>query len=75
VDARRIALPMYRSVMETIGKPVVFNICVLGVLIRLTKLVQPASILKVLGSRISPDWEEMNREALELGMKLSAKYM
>ena len=30
VDARQIQLPMYQAVMDRIGKPIVFNICVLG---------------------------------------------
>ncbi|MGB8719683.1 MAG: 2-oxoacid:acceptor oxidoreductase family protein, partial [Desulfobacterales bacterium] len=29
VDARQVELPMYQQVMEKIGKPIVFNICML----------------------------------------------
>jgi 2-oxoglutarate ferredoxin oxidoreductase subunit gamma len=32
--------------MEKIGKPIVFNICMLGALIELTGLVEPDSIFK-----------------------------
>jgi len=70
VDALQRELPMYRSVMETIGKPIVFNICMLGALLSLTDLVRPESILKVLESRVPADFLEMNRKALELGMRL-----
>ena len=38
VDAKQVELPMYESVMEKIGKPVVFNICVLGALIGITEV-------------------------------------
>jgi 2-oxoglutarate ferredoxin oxidoreductase subunit gamma len=44
VDAQQKELPMYRNVMENIGKPIVFNICMLGAVIELTKLVKPDSI-------------------------------
>ncbi len=70
VDALQRELPMYRTVLETIGKPIVFNICMLGALLALTDLVRPESILKVLESRVPPDFLEMNRKALELGMRL-----
>lgn len=70
VDALQRELPLYRSVMEAIGRPIVFNICMLGALVALTDLVRPESILKVLESRVPPDFLEMNRKALELGMEL-----
>lgn len=73
-DARQISLPMYTAVMETIKKPVVFNICVLGVLIRLTNLVKPESIMKVLETRIPSELLKVNREALDLGFKMGTKY-
>jgi 2-oxoglutarate ferredoxin oxidoreductase subunit gamma len=39
VDARQVELPMYETVMDKIGRPIVFNICMLGAVIGLTKLV------------------------------------
>ena len=44
VDARQIELPMYRSVMEQIGKSIVFNICMRGVVLSLTRLVIPTRL-------------------------------
>ncbi|MCA1785122.1 MAG: 2-oxoacid:acceptor oxidoreductase family protein [Desulfotignum sp.] len=70
VDAKHIALPMYDTVMEKIGKPIVFNICMLGALLGATRLVQAQSILKVLETSIPKDFMEMNTKALELGMKM-----
>ncbi len=70
VDAKHISLPMYDTVMEKIGKPIVFNICMLGALLGATRLVQAQSILKVLETSIPRDFMDMNKKALELGMKM-----
>ena len=70
VDARQVEMPMYRSVMEQIGKPIVFNICMLGVTISLTRVVQPDSILNVLKERIPEGFLEMNQKALDLGLEM-----
>jgi len=72
VDARQIELPMYQQVMEKIGKPIVFNICMLGALIKITGLVKPESIMTILEKRIPAGFVDMNRQALELGMELAA---
>ena len=71
VDARQRELPMYRTVMDKIGKPIVFNICMLGAVISLTDLVKSESIIKVLENRIPSSFLEMNRKALNLGMELA----
>jgi len=71
VDARQVELPMYETVMEKIGRPIVFNICMLGVVIGLTKLVRPESIIKVLEAQIPRSFLKINRQALEHGLKLS----
>ena len=71
VDAQQKELPMYRNVMENIGKPIVFNICMLGAVIALTKIVKSESIMEVLKDRIPGSFVKMNRDALELGMKLA----
>jgi len=70
VDAKHVSLPMYETVMEKIGKPIVFNICMLGALIGLSKLVKPESILKVLETTIPKDFMDMNKKALDLGIKM-----
>jgi 2-oxoglutarate ferredoxin oxidoreductase subunit gamma len=73
IDAQQKELPMYRNVMESIGKPIVFNICMLGAVIALTKLVKSDSIMEVLKDRIPSGFIKMNRDALELGIKLAAE--
>jgi len=70
VDARQRELPMYEAVMEKVGKPIVFNICMLGAVISLTGLVKAESIMKVLESRLPKGFWEMNRQALQLGLDL-----
>ena len=74
VDARQVALSMHKTVMEKIGKPIVFNICMLGALIKITDLVKPESIMTILEKRIPAGFVDMNRAALELGMELAAEY-
>ncbi len=69
-DARQRQLPMYETVMEKIGKPIVFNICMLGALVSMTDLVAPESVKKVLKDRIPQGFLEMNYSALELGLSL-----
>ena len=72
VDARQKVLPMYQSVMKEIGRPIVFNICMLGVVLGLTDLVEPESVMKVLETRIPGTFLEINQKALQLGMALAA---
>ncbi len=72
VDALQRELPIYRTVMDRIGRPIVFNICTLGALIALADLVKPESIMKVLKTRVPKDFLEMNEQALQLGMELGA---
>jgi 2-oxoglutarate ferredoxin oxidoreductase subunit gamma len=69
-DAVQKELPMYQTVMEKIGKPIVFNICMLGVVISMTQLLKPESIMKVLKTRIPPGFLEMNRQSLDIGMAM-----
>ena len=71
VDAQQVQLPMYQSVVDQLGKPIVFNICMLGALIGLTELIKPESIMKVLEKRF-PRGVEINRQALNLGKELGA---
>ena len=70
VDARQIELGMYQAVIEKIGKPIVFNICMLGAVIAITGLVKPESIIRVLETRIPPSFLEMNRKALDIGIRI-----
>jgi 2-oxoglutarate ferredoxin oxidoreductase subunit gamma len=72
VDARQVSLPLHETVMEKIGVPVVYNICMLGALVKITSLVSPASILKVLEERLPEKTIPTNKAALDAGMELAA---
>jgi 2-oxoglutarate ferredoxin oxidoreductase subunit gamma len=73
VDARHVSLPIYDTVMREINNPVVFNICVLGTLIGMTKVVKSESILKVLKTSIPHDFIEMNERALNIGLEMGGR--
>jgi 2-oxoglutarate ferredoxin oxidoreductase subunit gamma len=70
VDAKHVSLPMYETVMKEVGKPIVFNICMLGALIGVSELIKPESILKVLKTTIPKGFMEMNEKALDLGLAM-----
>ncbi len=70
VDAQQKELAMYETVIAEIGKPIVFNICMLGAVVALTDLVKPESIMKALKHRIPADFLDLNRKALDMGIKL-----
>ena len=70
VDARKRELPMYDRVMEQIGKPLVFNICMLGVLLGLQEVVRPESVMRVLETRVPEVFLEINQQALDIGLEL-----
>lgn len=70
VDAQQKEIGMYETIMEKIGKPIVFNICMLGTVIALTGLVKPESVIEVLKRRVPKDFLEINRKALDLGIQL-----
>lgn len=72
VDANQVELPMFQTVMEKIGKPIVFNICMLGAVVALTGTVRRESVMKMLDDRIPRAFLEMNQKALELGFELGA---
>jgi 2-oxoglutarate ferredoxin oxidoreductase subunit gamma len=73
VDARQVELPMYKAVMDQIGKPVVFNMCVLGSLLGLAPVMKIESIIKVVESKTPTGFLDMNRKALDLGFDLADK--
>jgi 2-oxoglutarate ferredoxin oxidoreductase subunit gamma len=69
-DAWQVELPMYQTVMEQIGKPIVFNICMLGAVVALTDVVSRESVMKILKERIPPGFVEINEKALNFGFDL-----
>ncbi len=74
VDAKQHSLPIYKKVMNEIGKPIVFNICVLGALVGLTGILKPASVFAAIKDRVPADFFEMNKRAAEIGIEMGADY-
>jgi 2-oxoglutarate ferredoxin oxidoreductase subunit gamma len=74
VDARQVPIGLYKAVMDTIKKPVVFNICMLGALVGLTDMIKPESLIKVLEARLPVDFLAMNKKAFDIGLDLSKKH-
>ena len=70
-DAEHIGLPMHDSVIKEIGKIQTFNICVLGALLELTKVVQASSVEKNLEARFASQFHAANKQALDLGISLA----
>lgn len=74
VDAKQVELPMYDSVMEKIGKPVVFNICMLGALVGITEVVRPKSVMASVAESVPKDFIDLNNRAFDLGLTLGAEH-
>ncbi len=74
VDARQIELPIYEQVMEKIGKPIVFNISVLGALLGITPLVREESLLAIIRQRVPKDFIALNTDAFNLGLSIGRRY-
>ena len=72
-DATQKSYPMFETVMEKIGNPIVHNICMLGVTIQLTEIVKAESLIKVFEERMPAKFVDMNKKALQLGMDLASK--
>jgi len=70
VDAVQYELPMYETTMDKIGKPIVFNVCMMGAVIGLAGVVKLASVEKILEQRLPPAFMDMNRQALKIGYDL-----
>jgi 2-oxoglutarate ferredoxin oxidoreductase subunit gamma len=73
LDAQRCELPLYKTVIEKIGKPVVFNIALLGALIAIQPLVSREAIMSILKMRLPWEFTAVNQLALDLGYELGGK--
>lgn len=74
VDAKQIEISMYDTVMEKIGKPVVFNICVLGALLGIQEIIKPESVLSAVADRVPRDFVDLNNRAFDIGLVLGRQY-
>jgi 2-oxoglutarate ferredoxin oxidoreductase subunit gamma len=74
VDARHVELPMYRTIVDQLAQPVVFNICMLGALVGLTNIIKPESVMESLKTRLPQRLLDVNQKALEIGLDLGRSY-
>lgn len=74
IDAQLVGIPMYHSVKEKLGKTIAYNICVLGVLVQLTKVVSLPAIEKTLAKNFASAHHEANKQALHLGVELAKPF-
>ncbi len=74
MDANYVGLPMFHNVIERFHKPQVFNICVLGALLELTKVVSLDAVKACLKSRFAPAFHAANEEALEMGSRMAREF-
>ena len=70
-DAKQKSYPMFETVMNSFGNPIVHNMCMLGLVLRLTKIVKRTSLAKVFEARMLPKFVDMNKKALRLGWELT----
>lgn len=70
VDARSVALPLSETVRKKRGKTVVLNICMLGAVAAITHIIDPEAIRKVIESRFAEHLQDINFQALDLGVEL-----
>lgn len=70
MDCRLIELPMQQAVTEAMGHAKAYNIFVLGVVMGLTDLVRPESVMKVLERKFPGHDPSVNGQALELGVMM-----
>lgn len=73
VDAKQIELPIYDSVVNNIGKPIVFNISVLGAFLGIHPIVREESMVAVIKKRVPGDFIQLNIDAFYLGRDIAKK--
>lgn len=62
--------PIISSAVETLQKPMVSNIIALGVLNKITNLINNDILIKAIISRVPKGTEELNKEAFNVGKNL-----
>ncbi len=73
-EGRVIKVPITDIAIKKVGKAMVANIVALGVLAQVTKVVSPKNLKTALLARVPKGTEELNSNALELGLKAAKKF-
>lgn len=72
---RAVGIPFTRIARTEIGREAVANIVALGTLVTITKVVSQKALEEAVLGRVPPGTEEMNRQALQAGIKAARKWM
>ena len=72
---RAVEIPFTRIARTEIGKEAVANIVALGALATITKVVSHKALEEAVLSRVPPGTEEMNRQALQEGIKAARSWL
>ena len=70
-EAIYVGVNMFDPYMEKFHRSQMYNICVLGVLLRLTKIVSYDAVKACLKARFKPAFHAANEAALEFGRELA----
>ena len=70
-EAIYVGVNMFEPYMEKFHRSQMYNICVLGVLLRLTKIVSYNAVKACLKARFKPAFHAANEAALEFGRELA----
>lgn len=69
VDARQFSLPIIRTAEEELKRPQAANMCMVGVLVTMTGVVEPDSVSQAIRTRFGVD--HPNLEAFARGLELA----
>jgi len=71
LDAHQIGLPMYQTVMERLRSAQPLNVCMLGALVAVTRIVREDSLREATARRFRGNAAEANLQALQIGGELA----
>ncbi len=75
VAKKVISIPILKTAIEEIGKPIVANIVMVGAIAEITGVVSATSVKNSVLSRVPAGTETLNTIALETGKKLALSIM
>jgi 2-oxoglutarate ferredoxin oxidoreductase subunit gamma len=71
MDARQLELPLFETVREALGTAQPLNLCMLGAMVNVTRVVGLQALQAAVSRRFSGEAGERNLRALELGGELA----
>jgi len=68
--AKQIELNFFKSMQDKIGEITPANICMLGAVVGLTKIIKSESVVKSIENNFRTNYIQMNKKAFEIGLDL-----